>query len=315
MVQTSETRAIGSLRVTVAGLGGNNFGTRLDASATASVVSVALEAGVAFFDTADYYGDGRSEELLGAALGGRRTDVVVATKFGKYRPVDGLSGGDPRWVVRACDESLRRLGADVIDLYLMHAPDPEVDIAATLAALDELMRRGKVRETGCSNFSVAQLEEAALVADQEGLRGFACVQDEYSLLRRGAEDELLPACERLGLAFVPYFPLASGLLTGKYRRGEPAPAGSRLAGRPGRPAEEAVDAAALVRAEELAGFAEERGHTLLELALSWLASRPAVASVIAGATSPGQARANAAATVAWRLDDDDLAEIDRLCGG
>lgn len=306
-----KTRAIGSLEVSVAGLGCNNFGTRLDAAGTAAVVDAALDAGVTFFDTADYYGDGRSEELLGRALAARRDRVVVATKFGKYKPVAGLSGGDPRWVVRACDESLRRLGTDVIDLYLMHAPDADTPIGDTLAALDGLLTAGKVRQIGCSNFSVEQLEEAAAVAAARGRRGFDCVQDEYSLLRRGAEDGLLPACRRLGLAFIPYFPLASGLLSGKYRRGVPAPAGTRLGG-DGRPIEESVDRALVERTESLRRFAETRGHTLLELALSWLAGRPAVSSVIAGATTAEQVRANVAATGAWELDADELAEVDRL---
>ncbi len=310
-----EKRRIGRLTVSVTGLGCNNFGTRLDRAGTAAVVDAALDVGITFFDTADYYGSGSSEELLGSALGRRRDRVVIATKFGKLTPVAGLSGGDPRWVVRACDDSLRRLGTDVIDLYLMHAPDPATPIGETLAVLNGLMEAGKVREIGCSNFSVEQLAEAAWVAREGDLRGFACVQDEYSLLRRGAEGALLPACERLGLAFIPYFPLASGLLTGKYRRGEPAPAGTRLGGADGRPLDEAVEVDDLDRTEALRRVAESRGHTLLELALSWLAARPLVASVIAGATRPEQARANVAATGAWDVTHDVLAEVDRLTLG
>jgi len=308
----AEKRKIGRLMVSVAGLGCNNLGTRLDRAGSAAVVDAALEAGITFFDTADYYGSGSSEELLGLALAGRRERVVIATKFGKLTPLEGLSGGDPRWVVRACDDSLRRLGTDVIDLYLMHAPDPATPIGETLAALNALIEAGKVREIGCSNFSVEQLAEAAWVARERDLRGFACVQDEYSLLRRAAERDLLPACERLGLAFIPYFPLASGLLSGKYRRGEAAPAGTRLGGAGGRAVEEAVDAADLDRVEHLRRCAESRGHTLLELALSWLVAQPLVAAVIAGATRPQQVHANVAATGAWALTDEDLAEVDRL---
>jgi aryl-alcohol dehydrogenase-like predicted oxidoreductase len=310
-----EDRRIGRLTVSVAGLGCNNFGTRLDRAGTTAVVDAALEAGITFFDTADYYGNGSSEELLGSALARRRDRIVIATKFGKLTPVAGLSGGDPRWVVRACDDSLRRLGTDVIDLYLMHAPDPATPIGETLAALNGLMEAGKVREIGCSNFSVEQLMEAVWVARARDLRGFACVQDEYSLLRRDAERELLPVCLRLGLAFIPYFPLASGLLSGKYRRGEAAPAGSRLGGADGRPLAEAVEVADIDRAEALRRAAESHGHTLLELALSWLAARPQVASVIAGATRPQQVRANVAATGAWELTDEELVEVDRLTLG
>lgn len=310
-----EKRRIGRLTVSVAGLGCNNFGTRLDRAGTAAVVDAALEAGITLFDTADYYGSGSSEELLGGALAARRERVVIATKFGKLTPVEGLTGGDPRWVVRACDDSLRRLGTDVIDLYLMHAPDPATPIGETLAALNGLMEAGKVREIGCSNFSVEQLVEAAWVARERDLRGFACVQDEYSLLRRDAERELLPVCLRLGVAFIPYFPLASGLLSGKYRHGEPAPAGTRLGGADGRPLEEAVEVADIDRAEALRRAAGSHGHTLLELALSWLVARPQVASVIAGATRPEQVRANVAATGAWDLTHQELDEVDRLTLG
>ena len=310
-----EMRRIGSLEVSVAGLGGNNFGRRLDAAGTREVVEAALAAGVTHFDTADIYGDGASEVLLGQALGAHRRDVVVTTKFGMGTPPKGLTGGDPRWVEQACEESLHRLGSDYIDLYLLHRPDPKTPIAGTLAALNRLLDRGKVREIGCSNFSAAQLADAAAAARDRGLRGFACVQNEYSLLHREPEREVLGACSELGIAFVPYFPLASGLLSGKYRQGHPAPGGTRLGGSGERPAEEVVDEGRLAVVERLADFADEHGHSLLELALGWLASNGRIASVISGAMSAGQVVANAAATTGWTLTEDELAEVDRLTAG
>jgi aryl-alcohol dehydrogenase-like predicted oxidoreductase len=311
-----DTRRIGALEVSVAGLGGNNFGRRLDAAGVQRVVDAALEAGVTLFDTADIYGDGASEALLGRALGSRRDQVTITSKFGMGESPAGLPPGHPTSVETACDESLRRLGTDHIDLYLLHRPDPATPIGETLAAMDALRREGKVRETGCSNFSAGQLDEAAAVAAERGLHGFACVQNEFSLLERAPEKEgVLDACASLGLAFVPYFPLASGLLSGKYRRGRPAPSGPRLGGPTSRPAEEVVDAGRLEVVERLASFAGERGHTLLELALSWLADHREVASVIAGAMTPDQVRANVAATSAWRLSDEERAEVDRLLAG
>jgi aryl-alcohol dehydrogenase-like predicted oxidoreductase len=296
-----ETRRIGSLEVSVVGLGCNNFGKRLDAAATARVVDAALDAGVNFLDTADMYGGTKSEEFLGRALAGRWDRVVIATKFGW--PLDETrKGAKAGYVKRAVEDSLRRLGTDRIDLYQLHRPDPDTPIAETLGALADLVREGKVREIGCSNFSAAQLEEAERAA--AGGPRFASVQNEYSLLRRDAEEEVLPACERLGLAFLPYFPLANGLLTGKYRRGRPLPEGTRLA-EPGRPA---LDERLLDTVERLLAFAEERGHTLLELAFGYLLARPEVASVIAGATRPEQVRANAAAS-AWTLTAEERAAL------
>ena len=218
-----KARRIGELEVSVAGLGCNNFGMRIDEDATRAVVDAAIDAGITFFDTADLYGGTKSEELLGRALGVRRDDVVVATKFGMLKPPDdlGLTGGRPEWVAQACADSLRRLGTDRIDLYWLHAPDPDTPIGDTLEALDRLVRDGKVREIGCSNFSAAQLDEAAAAAKERGVRPFVTLQNDYSLLQREPEREVLGACTRLGMSFVPYFPLASGLLTGKYRRGEP----------------------------------------------------------------------------------------------
>jgi aryl-alcohol dehydrogenase-like predicted oxidoreductase len=306
-----EKRHIGSLEVSVAGLGCNNFGKRLDAAGARSVVDAALAAGVTHFDTADIYGDGASETLLGQALGAHRKDVVITTKFGMGEASQGLSGGDPRVVERACAESLRRLGSEYIDLYLLHRPGPATPIAETLAAMDRLIGHGKVREIGCSNFSGPQLAEAHAAASSHGLHGFACVQNEYNLLHREPEQAVLAACAAFGLAFVPFFPLAMGLLSGKYRQGRPAPVATRLIGA-NDPSAEALVGERLAAVEPLATFAEGCGHSLLELALSWLASREPVASVIAGAMSAEQVAANVAATTAWQLSEDELAEVDRL---
>ena len=299
-----EHRRIGSLEVSVIGLGCNNFGWRLEASATAAVVHAALDAGIDFFDTAELYGEGRSEEYLGQALRGRRQSVVVATKFG-YKTAPAHRRGHPDNVHRAAEASLRRLGTDYIDLFQLHSPDPSVPIADTLGALDELVQQGKVREIGCSNFSATQLAEAAHAVKPDGAR-FVSVQNEYSLIHREPEAEVLPECVRLGIAFIPYYPLASGLLTGKYRRGRPLPRGTRLAEGSGMLADENLAAV-----EELIGFAESKGHTLLELAIGWLLAHPAVASVIAGATRPEQARGNASAAT-WQLSDDERAAVDAL---
>lgn len=306
-----EKRRIGSLEVSVVGLGCNNCGWRLDAGATAKVVEAALDAEINFFDTADVYGGTQSEEFLGRALGKRREEVVIATKFGM--PVDERRrGAKPEYARRAVEDSLRRLATDRIDLYQLHQPDPETPIADTLEALDQLVRAGKVREIGCSNFSADQIREAEAAA-RKGAARFVSVQNEYSLLHREPEPDVLPECERRGLAFLPYFPLASGLLTGKYRRGQPAPAGSRLSGggRFARFLPKFFTDPKLSTVESLLEFATSRGHTLLELAISWLAMRPVVASVIAGATSPAQVKANAAAA-GWRLTAADLAAIDRI---
>ena len=300
-----DTRRIGSLTVSAVGLGCNNFGARLDAAATADVVHAALDVGVTLFDTADVYGGTRSEEFLGRALGARRRDVVVATKFGA-KIDDRRQGAHPDYVRRAAEDSLRRLGTDVIDLYQLHRPDPSVPIADTLGALDALVRAGTVREIGCSNFSVAQLREAAAAAPTAA--HFASVQNEYSLFHRAPErDGVLAECARRGLGFLPYFPLASGLLSGKYRRGAPPPPNTRMA--PGDWGAAWLTDENLARVERLIALAGARGHTVLELAVAWLLARPAVASVIAGATSAGQVRANVAAA-AWRLDDDDLAAVE-----
>ncbi len=300
-----DTRRIGSLEVSVVGLGCNNFGRRLDEARTREVVHAALDAGITFFDTADTYGETWSEVFLGRVLKDVRTQVVVATKFG-WEIDDARRGAHPDYVRRAVEDSLRRLGTDHIDLYQLHKPDPSVPIGETLDVLDELVRAGKVREIGCSNFSAAQLRVAAETAG--GRARFVSVQNEYSLLHREPEPEVLPECRRLGLAFVPFFPLASGLLTGKYRRGRPAPAGTRLSTErfAGRLTD---DKLAVV--ESLLELAERHGHSLLELAFGWLLARPMVASVIAGATSAAQVRANVGA-VGVDLTDADLEEVDRI---
>jgi aryl-alcohol dehydrogenase-like predicted oxidoreductase len=298
-----DTRRIGSLEVSIVGLGCNNFGRRLDSNATSAVVDAALDAGITFFDTADVYGSTRSEEYLGRALGRRRDDVVVATKFGAAVD-EQRNGASPGYVRQAIEDSLSRLGTDHIDLYQLHTPDPTVPIGETLGALDELVTAGKVREIGCSNFSAEQLREAEQ-ATGDGASRFASVQNEYSLLHREPEGEVLPECERLGIAFIPYFPLANGLLTGKYRRGRDAPAGSRLDSRRG---ERLLTDRNLAVVEQLLEFSESRGHTILELAFSWLLTPPVVASVIAGATSSEQARSNAAAA-SWELTDTEMEEV------
>jgi aryl-alcohol dehydrogenase-like predicted oxidoreductase len=274
----------------------------LDYAGSEAVVHAALDDGITLFDTADIYGGTKSEEFLGRALAGRRQAVVLATKFGM--PLDDRrKGATPAYVRQAVEDSLRRLGTDRIDLYQLHQPDATTPIADTLGALNDLVRAGKVREVGCSNFSAAQLREARAAA-APGAVHFVCVQNEYSLLHREPEREVLAECERQGMAFLPYFPLASGLLTGKYSRGVPAPEGSRLS--QGFMTDERLE-----RAEALKQFAESRGHSLLQLAISWLVHRRIVASVIAGATSTDQVHANVRGA-SWRLTDADLAEIDRI---
>ncbi len=302
-----ESRRIGSLQVPVVGVGCNNFGVRLDAEGTAKVVQAALDAGVTFFDTADTYTTGMSEEFLGRALAGRRAEALIATKFGM--PMDEQRrGARPAYLRQAAEDSLRRLGTDYIDLYQLHQPDPTVPIGDTLGALDELVKAGKVREIGCSNFSAEQLREAE-AAVPAGAARFVSIQNQYSLIHRDPEPDVLPECEHQGLAFLPFFPLASGLLTGKYRRGQPPPEGTRITGN--QRWAFLLEDRSLALVESLIQFAESRGHTLLELAFSWLLTRPAVASVIAGAMSPRQIRANVAAA-GWKLSEAELAEVDGI---
>jgi aryl-alcohol dehydrogenase-like predicted oxidoreductase len=304
----SRTLGTSGPEVSVVGLGCNNFGSRVQEQGTREVVDAALDSGVTLFDTADVYGNrGGSEELLGKALKGRRDEVVLATKFGHAMSDDAPPNRGSREYIRsAVQASLKRLRTDWIDLYQYHRPDGITPIAETLGALDELVREGTVRHVGSSNFDGRQVVEAEELARDRGWARFVSAQNEYSLLERGAEDELLPTCERLGIGVLPYFPLASGLLTGKYRRGSPAPAGSRLVTRPERLTPETYD-----RVEALERFAEERGVSLLEVAIGGLAAQPAIASVIAGATKPEQVRANAAAGE-WQPSEDDLSALREL---
>ena len=290
------------LRVSRVGLGCNNFGGRIGLEETRAVVDAALDVGVTFFDTAEIYGSGGgSERLLGAILAGRRERVVLATKFGWGQE---LGDGAAASVRKAIDGSLERLRTEHVDLYYLHKPDPATPIAETLAALDELVRAGKAPAIGCSNFTAEQHAEADQVARELGTARFTVLQNHYSLLHRDDDDHVLPLCRELGVSYVPYFPLASGLLTGKYRRGETAPEGTRLAGRD-------IEEERFDRVEACAAFAGAHGHTLHELAISALASTPGMGSIIAGATRPEQVRANAAAAT-WRLSDEELAALARV---
>jgi aryl-alcohol dehydrogenase-like predicted oxidoreductase len=300
------------LIVSVTGLGCNNFGRRLDLDATRAVVDAALETGVTLLDTADSYGHGgASEEFLGEVLAGRRDEVVLATKFGHrgfdmgYGPAAGGKGGRA-YVRRAVERSLRRLRTDYLDLYQLHAPDPVTPVAETLAALTELVTEGKVRYAGNSNFTGWQIADAAHLAREAHTTSFVSAQNHWSLLERGVEAEVVPAARHFGLGVLPYFPLANGLLTGKVRKGHEPPPGSRLASRRGYLTEEKLD-----RVEALIAWAAERGRTVLEVAIGALAAQPGCASVIAGATSAEQAKANAAASD-WIPSAEDLADLDRL---
>jgi aryl-alcohol dehydrogenase-like predicted oxidoreductase len=301
-----QKRRIGSLDVSVVGIGCNNFGGRLDENATAKVVKAALDEGINFFDTADTYGSTKSEEFLGRAFTGKRKDIIIATKFGS-KIDDERKGAKPDYVKRAAEDSLKRLRTDYIDLYQLHRPDDTVPIADTLGALDDLVKAGKVREIGCSNFSADQLHEADTFA-KPGAARFASVQNEYSLFHREPENAVLRECAALGISFIPYFPLANGLLTGKYRKGKAPPEGARITS--GWHGELLTDEN-LEKVEKLVAFAESHGHTILELAFSWLLERSFVASVIAGATSPEQVHANANAS-GWDLTETELVELSRI---
>jgi aryl-alcohol dehydrogenase-like predicted oxidoreductase len=306
-----ETRRIGTLEVSVIGLGCNNFGWKIDERATREVIDASIAGGINFFDTADTYGKTRSEEFIGRALEGRRASVIIATKFGK--PVDATrTGARPEYVHQACNDSLRRLGTDYIDLYQLHAPDPSVPIADTLGALNELVKAGKVREIGCSNFSADQLREADAASRRGHLARFVSVQNHYNMLMRDDETSAIPECERLGIAYLPYFPLESGLLTGKYRPGRSAPAGTRIAEGGWLASKFTEENLAVI--ERLIAFAESRQHTLLELAFSWLLRYSVVASVIAGATRPDQVKSNATAA-SWKLTPEDIEAVDEILNG
>jgi aryl-alcohol dehydrogenase-like predicted oxidoreductase len=311
-----EQRNLGrsGLRVSAIGLGCNNFGGRIDLEATRRVVHKALDLGITLFDESDTYGDprGSSETCLGQILGDRRKDIVLATKFA--RPMDGsgrFEGASRHYIIAEVEASLRRLRTDWIDLYQQHQPDPLTPIEETLRALDDLVHQGKVRYIGCSTLSAWQVVEAQWTAKHHGLHHFVSCQEEYSLLARSLDQDMMPMLESYGLGLIPFRPLANGLLTGKYKRGAPMPAGARLSSESpaaGRYLNDANWAAV----ERLEGFAAERGHTLLELALGWLLRRPAVASVIAGATTPEQVEQNVRAAATWRLTADEMQLIDRF---
>lgn len=317
-----EKRRIGKLEVSVVGLGCNQIGTTIDEKRSANVVAAALDHGVNFFDTADEYGGGRSEEYLGKALRGKRDKVIIATKFGSHHiataapeltPLPpGEGGASARWIEIVVERSLRWLGTDYIDLYQLHFPDDTVPVDETLTALDRLIRDGKVREIGCANYNVAQIDAAVTAAQEKKLHPFVSVQNRMSLLRQEALADVIPACTRHGMSFLPFFPLASGILTGKYRRGEMPEADSRL-GRSVAP--EAIGKIlsdkTLTKVESLETFAKQRGHSVLDLAFAWLLAQPAVASVIAGATRPEQIAANVKAA-AWKLGADEAKEAGRL---
>ena len=301
-----------TLDVSVVGLGGNNFGGRIDFPAAERVVHAAIARGVNLIDTADSYGNrGGSEEALGRILGDKRKEIVLATKFGLPMDEAGtLRGASRRYVLQAAEASLKRLRTEWIDLYQLHRPDARTPIEETLRALDDLVRQGKVRFIGCSNLSAQQVIAAQDAARRHGLTAFVSCQDEYSLLVRDIERELLPAAKARGLGILPYFPLASGLLTGKYRRGTPPPPGTRLAKNP-RHAQEFISERNWTIVAALERFAASRGRSLVELAVSWLLRDPVVASVIAGATTPEQVEQNIDAA-GWTLSAQDLAEIDRI---
>ena len=309
-----EYRTVGKsgLKVSVTGLGCNNFGMRIDKEATMAVVNRAIELGVTLFDTADIYGGTRSEEFLGEALGSRRQSVIVATKFSG--PVAGddpmKRGGSRRWAMQACEDSLRRLGTDYIDLYQYHFPDGETPIEETLGALDDLVRQGKVRYVGSSNMTGWQATEAEWTARSNHLNRFVSAQNEYNLLDRRIERELAPACRQYGIGILPYFPLASGFLSGKYRRGEAPPEGTRIAAWGAR-GQELLSDRNFDILDRLEAFAGERGKTVLDLAFAWLAGHDYVPSVIAGATKPEQVEANVKATE-WKLTAEEMAEVDVL---
>lgn len=309
-----EIRNLGrsGLRVSAVGLGCNNFGMRCDLEASRKVIDKAIDLGITLFDTADAYGNqGGSEEIIGQVLGARRKDIVLATKFAL--PMDKeevLKGASRRYIMRAVEASLKRLKTDWIDLYQQHRPDPLTPIEETLRALDDLVAQGKVRYIGCSNLVAWQVVEAQWTAKDCNLESYVSCQDEYSLLVRDIEKELLPAMQAYDLGLLPYFPLASGLLTGKYKRNAPSPAGARLTTTQ-RLADRYMTDANWPIVEKLADFAASRGKSMLELAFSWLACRPQVASVIAGATKPEQLEENVKAA-SWKISAEDMAAIDKI---
>ena len=299
------------LRVSLVGLGCNNFGGRTGINESKAVIHAALDAGITLFDTADIYGNrGGSEIALGQWLGVRRKDIVLASKFGMAMDESGEKiGGARRYIMQAVEDSLRRLKTDWLDLYQLHRPDPRTPIDETLRALDDLIRAGKVRYIGCSNLPAWQVVDAQATAQMKGLEAFICAQDEYSLLLRTPEAELIPALQAKGMGLLPFYPLAGGMLTGKYKREAPAPAGTRFAD--AKLASRYLHDANWRKVEKLQAFCAARGKTLLELAFSWLAAQAVVPSIIAGATRPEQIAQNISAA-SWKLTADELAEIDQI---
>ncbi|HEY7833295.1 MAG TPA: aldo/keto reductase [Ktedonobacterales bacterium] len=310
-----EYRQLGrsGLRVSVIGLGGNTFGRTVDAAGTEAIVARALDLGMNLIDTADIYSAGQSEEHVGRALRGRREQAIVATKVG-MRAGDGPNdrGSSRKRVIEGCEASLRRLGIEAIDLYQIHEFDPDTPLAETLGALDDLVRAGKVRYIGCSNYAAWQVAHALGISERERLARFVSVQPEYNLLQREVERELLPCCEEFGLGVIPFFPLGAGVLTGKYRPGQPPPEGTRGHNNPGF--QRRLHPEALSTVERLDAWARERGHTSAELALAWLLAQPAVRTVIPSARRPEQVEANARAAD-WHLAPDDLHAVETLLTG
>jgi aryl-alcohol dehydrogenase-like predicted oxidoreductase len=315
-----EYRNLGSseLKVSEIGLGGDTFGHYVDEPGTIAIVNHALELGINFIDTADVYGHGHSEELVGSAVKGKRSRVIIATKFGialgkGAQPFDTPAGlGAREYVMKAVDASLKRLNTDYIDLYQFHMPDPVTPIEDTLRAMDDLVRSGKVRYIGCSNFAAWELCEALWVSQAAGISSFISVQPKYNLIDRHIEEELVPCCQAYGISVIPWFPLAAGFLTGKYRRGEPPPAGTRFGSNPDFYRRMITDAQ-YDALDKFQSFARERGHSMTELAIGWLLSHPWLGPVIAGVTGTGQVTANAAAAK-WKLTADEMAQLDRVTG-
>ncbi len=300
---------VGGLSVSLVGLGCNAFGRRVDEKGTHAVLDAAIEAGIDFFDTAETYGDGASERFMGTGLKGKRDKVFLATKFGHTKShVEGKPKGSPENIRVAVDKSLAQLQTDRIDLYQQHRPDPDTPVAETLGALEDLVSAGKIRYYGCSYYTGAQMQEAVDAAETAGLKGFVTAQNAWNMLERGIEADLIPVCEKHGIGLLPYYPIARGLLTGKYRRNSDAPAGSRLAG------DDNLANADFDLLERLEGYAGDHGYDILTLAVSWLAAQPSMASIICGGSKPEQMAANAGA-IRWKLTADNLKEIDALLAG
>ncbi len=308
-----EYRRLGKsgFKVSAIGLGGNNFGARADEAASINIINQALEAGINFIDTATLYSQGRSEELIGQALKGKRSQVIIATKFGHRVTVSpSEQGGSRGYIMKAAEASLRRLNTDYIDLYYIHQPDSETPIEETLRALDDLVRTGKVRYIGCSNFAAWQLGDAQWTSRINNLESFVAVQSCYNLLDRSIETELVPCCQSHGVGFIPWGPLASGFLTGKYRRGQAVAAEMRLA-KPLSIYSDVLTEANFDKLDKLEAFARERGHSVGELAIAWLLSHPWLSSVIAGAMNAEQLSANVAA-MDWKLTEEDMTRLDKI---